>query len=185
VAHREFFDGYRVSAGNGHSLTYDVRPVYLKMRALAIGLKGIDCEPDSEGTLGFFMEIGYDNSCASVTAYCNGHASIKTSTGGGYLPGPEPIDAIRHAARAAVSVASESTCFMEVAKEYPLPLAGWLNFCVLTRPSIFWAAVRQDDVKHLEAPLHPLYRAADSVITEFRLAAEAGLFKGKLVHRGD
>jgi hypothetical protein len=167
-----------------------MEPVYLGLRERVIGLRGTEAQPQSSlsgGAWGLLMDLAQEKYIATIVALANGHASLYLSSGGCASAGDERPGAndayapIWSAAKAAVKVADDSITLLQPTTEYPLPPPGDVAFYVLTDGGVYSATTHQDDLVSGRQPLIQLYAAGQNVLTQIRLAKEAGAFNHALI----
>lgn len=115
------------------------------------------------------MDWGVSGAIATVVAVHDGTASIYLSTGGGNIGGGQSQEAIRAAAKNALSVAARHLDQMQVVTEYPwLVRNEQVYFYVLTDSGIYFAESTQQKLGSSLEPLSDLGNAMQSIITGYR-----------------
>lgn len=118
------------------------------------------------------MEMAFAGATATVVAFENGTASVYVSSGGGFRGGGGE-EKIREAAKAFIAKADQFIPQMVLTDAFPEPRLGEMIFYVRTDVGTFTAKVPKDELMKGWNVLSPLYRAAQDVITQYRLWSEA------------
>jgi hypothetical protein len=117
---------------------------------------------------GVVMDWGISNGTVTVTSMSDGSASIYLSSGGGSLGGIGQ-EAIRNAAKKAVSLAADVQPQMKETKTFPLPETGQVKFYVLTDAGVFAATVPEADLRADRSTFSNLGNAMQEVISAYRV----------------
>lgn len=147
---------------------------YLGLRNLALQTDrakiGLPPPTAANAPWGAIMDWGMHSGTATVVAFSDGGASIYLSSGGGYLGGGQSHDAIQKAAREMVAAAAECLSQTHATTSYPLPEKGEVCFFLLTDQGVFTASASELDLRSNRHPMAKLGRAAQNVITQYRLS---------------
>jgi hypothetical protein len=117
---------------------------------------------------GVLMETGYDMGAATVVAFGDGSASIYLSTGGGYIGGAS-LQALRTAARALVTEATQFQPQATPTTTFPLPKPGETRFYLLSDAGVFTASAAEQELGEHRHPWSPLFYAGQAIVTQYRL----------------
>ena len=118
------------------------------------------------------MEMPVGDAVATIVAVADGTVSLYTSTGGGTLGAGEYMSA-RAAGQRFLRAAADHAPWMTQTTEFPLPTEGKVRFHVRTPDGDFTHEVAEDVLRGRRDELSPVYLAAQDVLTEIRLIAEA------------
>ncbi len=121
---------------------------------------------------GALVEIGLEDGCVTFVSLADGTTSMYTSTGGGAIGAGQhegPANASRHLL---VELQAQLDLFPP-AEACPLPGPDMVAFVVLTYNGIHRTESSQARLADPKGPLHLLWVAANSVITEIRLQETA------------
>jgi hypothetical protein len=151
--------------GKGHE-------AYLGLRNLALTASrakfSLPATSQATEPWGVVMDWGVSNGTVTVTAMSDGSASIYLSSGGGSLGGIGQ-EAIRNAAKKAVSLAADVQGQMKETKTFPLPETGEVKFYVLTDAAVVAATVPEADLRARRGSFSSLGNSMQDVITAYRV----------------
>ena len=149
---------------------------YQDLRAQALrvtpGDLGLQLRPDRQSVYGVVMDMGLPDGTATLAAYSTGDASLYLSSGGGMIGGGGHAK-VRQAAQALMQVAESHLTSFSTTSAFDRPAGGRARFFLLTNRGVLAATVAEDEVDAGQAPLSPVWHAAQQVLTELRLSVAA------------
>ena len=129
---------------------------------------GIAPTPELDVVWGALVEIGLDNGSVTFVSLADGTTSMYTSTGGGVI-GAGAHDGPARASRRLLVALQAQLDLLPQADACPLPGPDGVAFVVLTYDGRRRVESNTARLAKRSDPLHGLWLAANSVITEIRL----------------
>lgn len=145
---------------------------YSRMRSQALSVRrdeiGIPDPRDATKPWGVIMESGLEGGTMTLVAFADGTASIYLSNGTVMVGGGEHEN-IRKVAQALVATAGKLGSEMKKTTDFPAPAKGQSTFYLRTDGGVLTASASEGEMLKGGHVLSPLFRAAQDVITQYRL----------------
>ena len=122
---------------------------------------------------GVAMEVGLAEASYLVLGLCDGSASLYLSTGGGSIGG-QGHPHINAAAKELVRTAQRYKTHFQPTTEFPIPGPGYVRFSLRTSDGVLAFELEEAQLTSQEHELTPLYAAAHTIISGFRILEERG-----------
>jgi hypothetical protein len=118
------------------------------------------------------LEIGMAGGAATIVCVADGSTSMYTSTGGGYL-GMGRHEPVRQANAAFRATVAEHLARLMVVPDVSPPVQGDVNVVAVTADGLRLLHCPESEARQPAAAAYPMYVAAQVVVTQMRLVAEA------------
>jgi hypothetical protein len=148
--------------------------VYLQLRDSVLTAKPDSLMTDASSlpkVWAVVMEIGGLKGTATLVAIADGTVSIYFSGGGGII-GLGPHEGPKKASQALLAFAPLFLPLCGETSSCPLPLPGHTRFYLRTFERTLTREARTEDLDYNRDALSPLFRKADTLLTEVRLVDE-------------
>ena len=151
--------------------------VYADLRSMVLGLDpaSIQMAPGEPwtGAAVAAMELSVGGATATIVAIADGTVSMYLSTGGGTIGAGEHA-AVRAEGQRFRTVVADSRGLLVRTAEFPLPRAGEVRIHARIGADRFTGVAPEALLRTGRHVLAPLYAAGQDLLTEIRLASEAG-----------
>lgn len=156
-----------LSAQTGAKSVPEPEPVIRDLRAMMLGLQpveiGLPEKPMHPNVWGVMMDVGYENTLATLVVLADGTTSLYLGHGGGVI-GAGQYEEVREVAVEVLRLAEVHRSAIDANAQQDIPRVGEVKFHLLTYDGPVTVMVPEQDLGHNRHRLSGLFHAAHEVI---------------------